>query len=244
MGVQAAEYNYVPLVREGVQWTYVYEFMYEWFRFTPRIDTYTIGAETEVDGVVYRQVMLNDEQDAVALIREEDKKVYVKRNDLTEIMEWPLNYDEERDEYLIYDFNKPGAGIIDAEEGKEIMIGGTTRMSYGNDRLIEGIGLIEDYSVFCVVRMPMPEDGSMYNLAKVTENGETVYKTFFYRNYERIVQTGYSIYFGDMNHDKVVNSADISKYYEQLIGNGSYDMNGDGEVNSADVSTLYEVIIK
>lgn len=253
----AAEYEYVPLVREGVQWTYLCEYMdYDLFdEKYPYVEVLEIKGDENVDGITYKQVVSNLYEQPVALIREDDKKIYVKYSDEEIGTQINLGYNEQTGEYLIYDFNKPSAGYAELLPGfrlteEMIEIDGTFRKAYCYEDtkaplFIEGIGILFDYSPFFRPFDWQPDNATSYTLTHVFENGNTVYKTDNHSHYEYFMNNGVSVYYCDVNHDHNVNVADVSEYFKRLIiDDTAKDINGDGEVNVGDVSALYSIIME
>ena len=254
---QEPQYEYVPLVREGVKWVYMREHMdYDCvdksFPFPlPYVEVLEIKGEQPVDGVEYKQVMSNRSQEPVALIREDGKQVFIKASDY--YIEYYLDYDKNTGEYLIYDFNKEGAGYENFAgfwhfNEKMIEIGGVMRKAYfregtSSPEIIEGIGVLTDHSPFYHPYASQPDDGTIYGLTHMMENDEIVYKTDSFNHYEYYKARDYSIYFGDVNADSHHNVADVSVYFELLMQDIARDVNGDGQVNVGDISTLYNVIL-
>ncbi len=237
----AAEYEYVPLVREGVQWTHALERLdYGYICETPqRIDVFEIRGDTVVDDIAYNIIHWNTDDGSVPirLIRESDKKVFLRF----------LNGNKE---YLIYDFNEFGAGYDAYLELKQEMveIDGKLRKAYyvttpESPIIIEGIGFILDYSTFFSPFGAEPDDGTFFELTHVTENGKMVYKTMYYVYYEYFAEHGIALSRVDVNHDKIVNVADVSAYFTDLMGQSAYDINGDEQGNVADVSFIYKAIL-
>lgn len=257
LSAYASEYEYIPLVREGVQWTYLCEYMdyYQNDNTHPYVEVMKIRGDEKVNEIAYKQVYSNLNEEPVALIREEDKKVYAKfkQSDYECGMQIYLDYNEQTGEYLIYDFNKLGAGYAERmpwwslSEGK-IEVDGALRKAYYDEKsnslfFIEGIGILYDYSPFYRPFGCQPDNATIYSLTHVIENGKIVFKTSYYSHYEYFVDHGMSINYGDVNHDQHVNVADVSEYYKGLANGISIDLNGDDTVNVGDVSKLYEIIL-
>lgn len=261
ISADAAEYEYVPLVREGVQWYYLKETAYPGIQYCdPIVEVCEITGDSTVNGVTYKKVYRTRKwRGVVALIREENKKVFI----LSDGYPASLYYDEQTGEYLIYDFNKWAAGygsVFAYFYSGVIEIQGKLRRAFYHVRsyndpatfdrnypdIIEGIGIIQNYAPFYSPRgLPGPEDESQLNLTHVSENGEIVYKTRYYNDYEYFVRTGKALSFVDVNSDHNLNVADVSALYSIILNESRFiDINGDNKMNVADVSALYSIIME
>lgn len=139
-GVQAQEYEYVPLVREGVKWFYAAQFN---GCQNDRFDTYytlEIQDDTVISGTPFKKLIYelspyapSPVKATLAYIREEEKKVYAVMNpdfdnqDPLYSFPFPVIKSENFDaygEYIIYDFNDIigffGEHDLPLEEGEMI----------------------------------------------------------------------------------------------------------------------------
>ena len=125
----AQEYEYVPLVREGVKWVYYYENPLDEDGFIPQgrhYYTFEMQGQAVIDGKRYMPVHLyrghgiNEENDTVPVyLREEDKVVYGIIPDDRRYWECPIGISTEvtdchlyssvetGTEFVLYDFNDP-----------------------------------------------------------------------------------------------------------------------------------------
>ena len=257
----ATEYEYVPLVREGVQWFYLNETAYPGIQYSePRVDVYEIIGDSVVNGVSYKKVVNHNwgMSYIVRLIREEDQKVYILSDGRYYC---GIDYNLQTGETLIYDFSRDGAGydnIFSKFYARFIEINESLRWAYyfhpwyeynGYDPdspdIIEGIGMIHDYAPFFNPSDgTVPEDDSQYNLSHVIENGEIVYKTKYFNDYEYFMNTGKALSYYDVNGDHSLNVADVSALYSIILNDSRFiDINGDNKMNVADVSALYSNIL-
>ncbi len=196
----AAEYEYVPLVREGVEWNYKAflkgmsseQTVEEYYR-VRLIDGIEINGKSYYKAYRYKGCEFDEEcAHLIAYIREEDKKVYVfpatfDKYDSTQFgQDYKIGTEE-----MIYDFNKKVGDFISTRiyyplEIKEVTteeIGGKLRNKYVPDRLhsiIEGIGFINDLGFDLIYPFQMQFSRRSYwgiCLNYVRENGEVVYKS-------------------------------------------------------------------
>lgn len=151
--VQSAEYEYVPLVREGTEWGYSQQLIGKSYYRN------LIAGDTIVNGTAYKKfytfqgcVATDDEN--LAFVREADKRVYITFN--KDLMPIESLYEQE---HLIYDFGvKVGETVshfdwitqqtISATVGKidTVEIGNTLRRRFwADDKVlwIEGLGVEE-----------------------------------------------------------------------------------------------------
>ena len=201
----AAEYEYVPLVREGVVWEYVghhFEDENENIILRPILYTLEFSGTTTISGLLYHNICCTeyDEQGnalepyIAAYVREEDKIV-------TSIPNYNHYYWWDIPETL-YDFNKPmflpdEAYVLFGGEGPceyayaqsvtpiEIEVGETIRKGFyidnGNEKdsfkTIEGIGVDCNFGDLLVpYRDYWTSVNPMASLSAVYENGELVYQ--------------------------------------------------------------------
>ena len=96
--MQAAEYEYVPLVREGAEWGYSMElFGKSYYRNLIQGDT-VVNGETYKKYYTFKNCTATEEEN-LAFLRESDKQVYITFNQA--LMPIESLYSQE---YLIYDF--------------------------------------------------------------------------------------------------------------------------------------------
>lgn len=156
MGMQAVADDYLPLVREGVRWHYVKSFtdsQEEIFEDTPFY--YEFKGDSIFNGKTFKKCFIvsskPEESGLVAIVREEDKKVY--RKFINPYMDIDYNFGE--DPILIYNFNPteltiyPEIENVQTESIKSINIQGIDSKCYQvkengfgeNICLIEGMGV-------------------------------------------------------------------------------------------------------
>ena len=146
---QAQEYEYVPLVREGVEWTYLDEnglkLEYSFYR-------YRLEGDTIIDNKAYQKCYRYDicQFDETAVLsgwlREQDKKVYLLLNPDT----WGIELDGEK---VVYDFTPEKAGdemqwfdqTVTVTKVDSVVIDGKKRKRIKYDEwfiVIEGLGCL------------------------------------------------------------------------------------------------------
>ena len=224
--------EYVPIVREGVQWVYFDE------NASQPVVTLEFKGETTRNGNTYKQLYQNDTDEPLALMREVDKKVYCL-------------YDGFAGEQLLYDFNQPGAGCFESDNYEQMYIGvnGNLRNLYTdhNMTIIEGIGPDARFSILYDLypELPTCAMGNFY-LSHVVEDGKTVYTGLGYKDYCFYEGSGLVFRRCDLNGDGVVNVADVAMVYTAMLSGetatGNSDVNSDGSLNAGDISALYQVI--
>ena len=148
--VQAQEYEYVPLVREGMQWVYAAQFngcQYD------RFDTYytlQIKGDTVISGIPFKKLIYELSQNTpspikatLAYVREEDKIVYAVMNQNFDNQDplysypFPVIKSENYNafgEYIIYNFNDIigffGEYDLPLEEGEMVSTNNGNRRYY------------------------------------------------------------------------------------------------------------------
>ena len=190
--LQAQEYEYVPLVREGVEWGY-----YQYNPVHPENNGFIrlqFEGDTLLDGKTYKKLYMykgcdftSDRSTLVDFMREENKTVYSKkeRKDNDDI------YGEDvEEEIVLYDFSLnvgDSLWIPSYYEYEEVTridtvkVGNTYRKQfYINNRTspiwTEGLGVMEDNFMFCsFCLIPACLDCNHRILNFVKENGREVY---------------------------------------------------------------------
>lgn len=145
-------YEYVPLVREGVEWGY--EWLYGYYGIEGRFRI-TMSGNATIDGndyvKCYRSAYLNvdEDRDLVGYVREEDRKVYciLLREPTGHVVEQPT-------EMLLYDFNADVGDVYNGDpQNMEdanrvasvdyVKVAGKYRKritGYGGLEIVEGLG--------------------------------------------------------------------------------------------------------
>ena len=168
-GVQAQEYEYVPLVREGVQWVYAFLTHQKpssncgaWVQ---TFYTLEFKGDTTINGLEYKNLVFNLSNKVsepligtLAYVRESDKRVYAIVNndfnnyDLFMSKGFPRieNVDGAEGELVIFDFNNlkqfyEDNGVGSMSEAQDTIINGSIRKFYtllndSHSKIIEGIG--------------------------------------------------------------------------------------------------------
>lgn len=188
----AQEYVYVPLVREGVQWINVWQRDNVESGNTDRcISALAFKGTQEYQGKIYQALYLStlqsncdekavaDENEPVALLREEDKRIYAV--DLQEIHHRHLCNDDKA-EVLIYDFNEIGNSFLcqyyhlQPNSQVEQIIDGVAGKLYNCDfgRIVEQVGYDSEDAILLPFRGG-PNDGSTLGLAMVKKDGKVIY---------------------------------------------------------------------
>ena len=251
---QEPQYEYVPLVREGVKWYWSKE------RFTPieRKVSYFSG-DTILEGIAFKKYYYysvdNEPENKTpfAFLREENKVVYIVYNFFKSGRrytngELPFS-NEELGEQILYDFND--VNIPYGYDGlytlsQMVNVAGSMRKCWYGDveQIIEGLGFVS----FCgtltnpfsgVISDTYTDINGVLGLSHVTENGDIVYVG---PNYEYFINA----LLGDLNRDGVINVADASTlwlYYIQFPSESivlpTYDLNEDREISKSDIEWLY-----
>lgn len=146
---QAQEYEYVPLVREGVEWTYLDEnglrLEYSFYRYRLEGDT-TIDNKAYQKCYRYNTCQFDETAVLSGWLREQDKKVYLLLNPDT----WGIELDGEK---VVYDFTPEKAGdemqwfdqTVTVTKVDSVVIDGKKRKRIKYDEwfiVIEGLGCL------------------------------------------------------------------------------------------------------
>ncbi len=192
--LSAQEYEYVPLVREGVEWGY-----YTYKAMTGNVDygyyRYKIEEDTLINSVLYKKLnyyesCADENPIREGYLREEDKKVYFLAN--WDRREWVDP--ENREEVVLYDFTPEQAGdimttnslgYVDPESPIEkidfVLIDGKLRKRfhfyYGIFIYIEGIGQLgADVGDLINPFLPTPTGGYYYTYLSYLKRSDGVYE--------------------------------------------------------------------
>jgi hypothetical protein len=165
LSLQAADYEYVPTVREGVEWGYYVSQAY----YSQKPNTYyrvCFKGDTPINNMSYKKCYCyrtctfdSDSAKVISFMREENKRVYMRpnpnvTNDFMNNIE-TLYYDNDK-EYCLYDFNYNVGDTIKAiyalngnvvTEIDSVLVNGKLRKLFksGNFRtFMEGIGPIDE----------------------------------------------------------------------------------------------------
>ena len=98
---EPSDYEYTPLVREGVVWEYFHDGWTSKGEYYSRI---YISGEENINNTIYHKCYIVNrysKNECIAYLREEDKKVYLLSFDRNEVFQ----YSTKGQEMLIYDFN-------------------------------------------------------------------------------------------------------------------------------------------
>ncbi len=260
---QEPQYEYVPLVREGVKWIYFYDapILGEAYEYALEFH----GTKT-INGKVFSRLVehaLNETPDdgkEVALMRQEGARVY----QITDNIYFNVT-DEAINERVIYDFGDMSTVFnatytptetLQFEYGTEEIQGKTRKVVYSDGLVcvIDAIGSpYEGVYNNMFAEVPPCVVCDMTYFGYVVENNEIIYYAPDYdnENWQFFKKYGISLSHCDFNYDHIVNVGDISLLYDSIIGGKpsldyepSRDLNGDGEVNVGDISTLYSVILR
>ena len=194
MALQAQEYEYVPLVREGVEWGY--------FQYNPvhpennGIIRLQFEGDTLLNGKTYKKLYMYegcdftpDRSTLIDFMREENKIVYSKKK-----REYgTIIYGEDVEgEIVVYDFSLDVGDSLWVQPYYEykkvtridtVKVGNTYRkqfyiQNWTSPIWTEGLGVLENnfmFCPFCAISTCM--DCDRRNLTFVKENGEEVYGT-------------------------------------------------------------------
>ena len=248
-GAQAAEpaYEYVPFVREGVQWHCKAGFSYTYWRDY----YYEFEGDSVVNGKTYKKCYRHFLPDSshpsqnnvqfFALFREADKVVYLYQDNFEDGIIWTtfMQHIEADNEVVVYDFNDiPGCynfgsngrfGPFATDQPVEINDKMRKRYKSINGYIVEGIGFdSERYGDPLMLFFPgltgpghyeYPAD---YGLDYVTENGDTVYYGRANINYVPLAREGVQWFYNMDELDGLGNV--VTKAY-------TYEFSGDTTVN-------------
>ena len=180
----AVEYEYVPLVREGVKWVEYYNNSIENIE---SLTSYQFDGQKEIGGNIYSMLYAANLNDAtqnnrlVAYVREQDKQIYIIPVD-SEVYGCIIS-NEDINEYKIYDFNDITSPYTLEEifltpvSSEQMQLGDNLVNLYniGNTkRIAEGVGCLDNV-FYDPWPMAMP-DGSHTSLAWFEDNGEILFK--------------------------------------------------------------------
>ncbi len=239
LNLSAQEYEYVPLVREGIEWRYSGDF---------GIYHYQIKGDSLVNDTLYKKMYryetceLEKDSPLRALVREQDKKVYARGVVKGDEKEY-LIYDflvQEGDEVILYSdvafWGSSDWGIVDWIE--TVQIGNHLRRKFkiGLNEHIEGIGGIhQDWFVPLFALAACTPDCNYYqqlDYVKNLETGEYEYGEekaclgpYEYIPYVRDCEFGYYL-FDDA----------------EILGFEHYCIKGEEEVNGRTYKGLYRYI--
>ncbi len=197
---QEAKYEYVPMVREGVEWGYVYSHSFppgvEYYRLQLKGDT-VINGKTYKRCYAYQTVMLDTETAALhGFLREEDKRVYFIPNPEEEFtVGWLIMKDQYNsiygdEERMIYDFNLNAGDTFSSmmpvtiTEVTFVEVDGKQRKYFhdqynGTYSFLEGIGVVGSYGELAYPFAAEPTNGSRvrFNFERNVADGKIVYKS-------------------------------------------------------------------
>ena len=199
---QEAEYEYVPVVREGVEWGYVFSHSFppgvEYYRLQLKGDT-VINDKTYKRCYAYQTATLDTATATLhGFLREEDKKVYFIPNPDEEVsVGWLLMKDQYNsiygdEERMIYDFNLNEGDTFDSMLSINIMeisfveVDGKMRkffhaqdQYYGTYTFLEGTGVVWGYGELAYPFALQPANGSdlHFNFERNVADGRIVYKS-------------------------------------------------------------------
>ena len=256
---QEPQYEYVPLVREGVKWY--------WALNNPTIRELYVSyfnGDTILDGTRYKKYYYYNIENTgvktpVAFMREVDKVVYVVYNkfhyDIRYLNDFIIVTDSELGEQELYNFNQPNHAYVTGNPftpTQGTVIDGITRKCWTGSEslgiyLVEGIGIVSDFSSLSMANLGVVWSAKgTVGLSHVEENGKTV---FYGPNYFYFANPG-NVY--DLNRDGAVNVGDISIVYNYIINTGNINLgsapppntDGYGVVNVGDISALYSEILQ
>lgn len=239
------DYEYVPFVREGVQWVYYYDnpFNVEVLGMADGIQYYSfeLKGDTVIDGKSYKPVQLSyltstgeeTTQDFVpAYLREEDKKVYAILPEGRWYPQCPVglglvvssnpNYSVAADEFVLYDFNDP-TSLYEEYEGFFPDYTYTDTIAVGTNHLCKRHHYVRDYG-------PQNEMLIIEGYGYVSGYGMPLY-------YFPTLITGMQVFY-HLSH-VIENGKIIYKGTHYIPG----DVNGDGEVTIADANSVIDVVI-
>ncbi len=257
LSLHAADYEYVPLVREGVQWVHFWSRPWA-LDPTDRLATpyvYEFSGTEEIGGEEYAKLYgyleggsIDETEEPMAYVRERDKVVYRR-------------WDKVGPDEIIYDFNNMANAVPEESRGEwyengnytyvveDIVVDGRLRKMHNFDGcvVIEGVGALNNNASIMDGLFPaIPSDGSSNGLSHVVEHGDIVVEGERRADY---LAWGS----GDANGDGLVNGADVTALYAYLLctpDDDEYpfatigmDLNRDGYLSGADVTALYNLLL-
>ena len=197
---QEAEYEYVPVVREGVEWGYVYSHIFppgvEYYRLQLKGDT-VINDKTYKRCYAYQTATLDTATATLhGFLREEDKRVYFIPNPEEEFtVGWLIMKDQYNSIYgdgerMIYDFNLNAGDTFSSmmpvtiTEVSIVEVDGKMRKYFhdqynGTYSFLEGIGVVGSYGELAYPFAVEPANGSRvrFNFERNVADGRIVYKS-------------------------------------------------------------------
>jgi len=143
--LRGQDYAYAPFVEEGTRWSYTSVTQVGITDYDVYYNVYQLKGDTTIAGLIYKKLLYGCSEDYLAALREENKKVFIRKQ-------------EDEDEQLLYDFNLQEGDWITYDIYKTyqvtkidtIQIGETKRKQFffGNEIWIEGIGDLLDFYPF------------------------------------------------------------------------------------------------
>lgn len=195
-----AEYEYVPIVREGVEWGYVYSHSFppgvEYYRLQLKGDT-VINDKTYKRCYAYQTATLDTATAALhGFLREEDKRVYFMPNpDEGYDYIWCIGKEQYQDIYgnderMIYDFNLNVGDTFSSvmpvtiTEVTLVEVDGKMRKYFhdqynGTYSFLEGAGVVGSYGTLAYPFIAQPTNGTdlHFNFERNVADGRIVYKS-------------------------------------------------------------------
>lgn len=199
---QEVDYKYVTMVREGVEWGYVFSHSFppgvEYYRLQLKGDT-VINDKTYKRCYAYQTATLDTATATLhGFLREEDKKVYFIPNSDEEVtVGWLLMKDQYNsiygdEERMIYDFNLNEGDTYDSMLSINIMEisfvevdGKMRKFFHAQDQyhdaypFLEGTGVVWGYGELAYPFALQPANGSdvQFNFERNVADGRIVYKS-------------------------------------------------------------------
>jgi len=141
--INAQDYAYISFVEENIRWSYAYirqtgsagDFEVDYFN-------YQLQGDTVINGLNYKKLLYGCSGDNIAVLREDNQKVFIIR--------------QQENEQLLYDFNlkegdsmKKNGLTYSVTKIDTIQVGNTKRkkfiFDFGYDTWIEGVGSLNDF---------------------------------------------------------------------------------------------------
>lgn len=260
---------YVPLVREGVKWTYLEQYFdNQEGQNDSRYYTIEFRGDTVINGLTYKKCFQYAEREEVpwslvfvsetepyAFVREENRCVrmlldyddVIRGEALDKYMNWEvLDFDETTDEIIVYDFNNPkGFAFSHTMELNDELLNVYQSQAISRDGLlIESIGYVHDRlgDLLCPEFTFSPS--TQYRTTGLSHVADAEGNVIFKGPNYSVENT-----FGDLNNDGVVDVSDVNIIIDAVLGKidmasvGDYDLTDDGNVDVADVNALIDIVL-
>ncbi|MCL1937639.1 MAG: T9SS type A sorting domain-containing protein [Candidatus Azobacteroides sp.] len=167
--LKGQNYAYIPYVAEDTRWSYAYVHRIGSGAGNYEVDysLYQLKGDTIISGSIYKKLLYDCSENCIAVLREDNKKVFIK--------------EQQQDERLFYDFDLQEGdwvgNLYQVTKIDTIRVGETKRKRFvfnsGYETWIEGIGALEDFYPLQGRLLGYEAQGINYQ----KRNSEIAYKT-------------------------------------------------------------------